>query len=67
MGKIYTNKNQEILRLMIEIYQPENFDWMSYQITNSNILTFHHIIEASKGGLTQIGMGHWLLKSGIVR
>ena len=64
MGKIYVNDNQRILRMMIEIYQPDNFDWMSYQITNQNILTFHHIVELSKGGLTEIGNGALVTKRG---
>lgn len=50
MGKIYKNENQILLQELIKIYQPNNFDWLSYQITKSNILTLHHIIKACDGG-----------------
>ena len=49
MGK---NSNNKLLIVkMIEIYKPVDFDWMSYKITRNNPLTFHHIVEESKGGL----------------
>ena len=50
MGKVYKNENQLLLRGLIEIYKPVDFDWLSYQITKSNILTLHHIIKAADGG-----------------
>lgn len=57
MGKIYVNSNQILVRNMIEIYKPDGIDWMSYQITKNNKLTFHHIKEASRGGETSIENG----------
>ncbi len=54
MGKIYQNKNQIIMREMIKIYQPDGFDWLSYQITRQNILTPHHVVKVADGGLTSI-------------
>lgn len=62
MGKIYTNEKQIILQEMLEVYSPEEFDWMSYQITINNFLTFHHILEQSKGGLTTLNNGALLTK-----
>ncbi len=50
MGNVYYNKNQLLLKELIKIYMPEGFDWLSYQITNSNILTLHHIIKVADGG-----------------
>lgn len=50
MGKIYKNENQLLLQELVKIYQPINFDWLSYQITKSNILTLHHVIKAADGG-----------------
>lgn len=49
-GKIYVNENQILLRQLIEIYQPNNFDWLMYQITKKNTLTLHHVDEVSEGG-----------------
>ena len=51
MGKIYQNENQILLRNLVEIYQPDGFDWLSYQITKKNILTLHHIIKVADGGI----------------
>lgn len=50
MGKIYTNENQIFLQELIKIYQTNNYDWLSYQITKKNILTLHHIVKACDGG-----------------
>ena len=62
MGKIYVNENKILLNQMIDIYKPDGFDWMSYQITKKNILTFHHILEATKGGLATIENGALITK-----
>ena len=51
MGKIYVNENQILLRQLIEIYQPNGFDWLMYQITKKNTLTLHHVDEVSEGGI----------------
>lgn len=62
MGKIYVHENKILVDQMIEIYKPQEIDWMSYLITTKNTLTFHHIIEKSKGGLTCIENGALLTK-----
>ena len=38
MGRIYVNENKILLNEIIEIYKPEKYDWLSYQITKNNIL-----------------------------
>ncbi len=57
MGKVYHNVNQELVRAMIRIYKPNGLDWMSYQITNHNILTFHHIIKKEQAGRSSLENG----------
>lgn len=62
MGKIYQNENQLLLQELIKIYQPDGFDWLSYQITKKNILTLHHVIKAADGGLLKIDNSALLTK-----
>ena len=54
MGKVYQNENQLIMPELVKIYKPDNYDWLSYQITKKNILTLHHIIKVAEGGKTDI-------------
>lgn len=54
MGKVYQNENQILLQELVKIYQPNGFDWLSYQITRNNILTLHHVIKVADGGLLEI-------------
>lgn len=63
MGKVYQNENQILLQQLIEIYHPDNFDWLSYQITVKNILTLHHIIKAADGGSLEIENAALLTKN----
>ena len=62
MGKIYQNENQLLLEELIKIYQPQGFDWLNYQITKNNILTLHHIIKKSDGGLLKLDNSALLTK-----
>ena len=62
MGKVYKNENQIVLLEMVEIYKPENMDWMQFQITKKNILTLHHIKKVCEGGLATIDNGAILTK-----
>lgn len=62
MGKIYVNENQLLLHELIKIYNPDNFDWLSYQITKKNILTLHHIIKVADGGTLNIDNSALLTK-----
>ncbi len=51
MGRVYQNENQLLLKELLDIYKPNGFDWLSYQITKNNILTLHHVIKVADGGL----------------
>lgn len=62
MGRIYKNENQLLVVKMLDIYGSDDLDWMSYQITKKNILTFHHIIPVSEGGLAIIENGALITK-----
>lgn len=62
MGAVYANENQIILLEMIRIYNPEEIDWMSYQVTKKNRLTLHHIEKVCSGGITTIDNGAILTK-----
>ncbi len=62
MGKVYQNENQILLRELIEIYHPDNFDWLSYQITKGNILTLHHVIKVADGGILSVDNAALLTK-----
>jgi len=54
MGNIYQNANQILLKQLLSIYKPDGFDWLSYQITKSNILTLHHVTKVAEGGILKI-------------
>ena len=54
MGKIYQNENQILLQSLLDIYKPDGFDWLNYQITKQNILTLHHIVKDANGGTLKI-------------
>lgn len=62
MGKIYQNSNQLLLQQLISIYNPTDYDWLSYQITKKNILTLHHIIKRADGGVLSIDNSALLTK-----
>jgi hypothetical protein len=32
MGRVYKNENQLLLQELVKIYEPNGFDWLSYQI-----------------------------------
>ena len=42
-------EERDVLALAIQIYVPDNFDWMRYEITKTNYLTYHHIISRRYG------------------
>lgn len=48
---------REVLKQMIEIYQPEGIDWMNYALTESNKYTYHHIREKKNGGKIDVNNG----------
>ena len=48
---------RDVLVEMLNIYQPNNIDWMGYKMTSDNPYTFHHIIERRDGGKYEINNG----------
>ncbi len=48
---------KRVLRIMIDIFQPEGIDWMNFALSKNNPYTFHHIVEKSKGGDKSIDNG----------
>ena len=40
---------QRVIREMIEIYRPGDYDWMGSRISKKNVLTFHHIVKRKEG------------------
>ncbi len=52
----------DVLNRMIEIYKPEDIDWMLVGKSNGNPYTFHHIVEERHGGKREIDNGAILTK-----
>ena len=42
---------KNILIVMSQIYLPNGVDWMDYDITKENQLTYHHIIKKENNGI----------------
>lgn len=40
---------QRVIKEMIEIYKPNEYDWMGSRISKKNVLTFHHIVKRKEG------------------
>ncbi len=55
-------KNKDILYEMFEIYGNPTVDWMGFEVTKHNKITYHHITEARRGGLETIENGALLTK-----
>lgn len=62
MGRVYQNDNQLLIPELVNIYKPSGVDWLSYQITRSNILTVHHVIKLADGGILSIDNAALLTK-----
>ncbi len=56
-------KNKEILNEMFKIYGKPSVDWMGFEVTNNNPITFHHIKEERSGGKETVDNGALLTKS----
>lgn len=48
---------KRVLRIMIDIFQPDGIDWMNFGLSRDNPFTYHHIVERSKGGDKSIDNG----------
>ena len=55
---------KKITREMIKIYKPLGYDWLNYKVTQSNPLTFHHIVKKSDGGEEEITNGALITEIG---
>ena len=51
----------DIILLMIKMYETNEYDWMNYKIDNEDI-TFHHIIKEELGGTYSLDNGALLTK-----
>lgn len=51
------NNRQRTLIIMGYIYNPDGFDWMNFEITPKNPVSYHHIVERRNGGRTKIENG----------
>ena len=49
---------------MIKIYKPLGRDWLNYKVTQSNPLTFHHIVKRENGGKEEITNGALVTETG---
>ena len=47
----------EVLIEMLNIYKPNDIDWMGYRMTPDNPYTFHHIVERRDGGRCEVTNG----------
>lgn len=48
---------KRVLRILVDIFQPEGIDWMNFALSRDNPYTYHHIVEKSKGGDKSIDNG----------
>lgn len=48
---------KKVLRILVDIFEPNNTDWMNFKLTKDNPYTYHHIKEKRKGGDKSIDNG----------
>ena len=48
---------KRVLRIMVDIFDPNGMDWMNFALTKDNPYTFHHIHEKHNGGDRSIDNG----------
>lgn len=41
---------EKVLKQAIKFYKKPTLDWLNYEVTRSNYLTFHHIVKKCDGG-----------------
>lgn len=56
-------KNKEVLFEMFKIYGNPHIDWMGFEVTKRNFITYHHIKEERIGGKETVQNGALLTKS----
>lgn len=50
-------KYSNVLTSMIEMYDPQDEDWMGFKYSENNYYTFHHIRERRAGGKAELENG----------
>ena len=58
--RVYSN----VLTRMIDIYEPDDEDWMGFKVSSNNQYTFHHIRERRAGGKEEVENGAILTNFG---
>ena len=53
---------KRVLRILVDIFEPEGTDWMNFKLTKDNPYTYHHIKEKKNGGDKSIDNGAILTK-----
>ena len=48
---------KRILRIMVDIFEPNDIDWMNFALAKDNPYTYHHIMEKHNGGPKSIDNG----------
>ena len=56
-------KNKEVLYEMFKIYGEPKIDWMGFEVTKNNPITYHHIREERSGGKETVDNGALLTKN----
>ena len=51
------------LKILVDIFEPNGYDWMNFSLSKSNPYTFHHIVEKSRGGEKSVDNGAILTKN----
>lgn len=50
------------LDVLVEVFEPNGFDWMNFALTKNNPYTYHHIIKKCDGGDKSVDNGAILTK-----
>ena len=48
---------KKVLKLIVNKYAVEEYDWMRFKITEDNPLTYHHIKKKAEGGDWSVSNG----------
>ncbi len=48
---------KKVLRILVDIFEPNGVDWMNFKLSRDNPYTYHHIVKKSNGGDKSIDNG----------
>ena len=54
---------KRVLKIMVDIFEPDGVDWMNFALTKNNPYTYHHIQEKHNGGDRSIDNGAILTRN----